>query len=245
MPASIRRVMVRRSSAASSGRSPPQCPAVQHFRGLVQVTVLQDVHLDAGQERGSLRRSPLSSANHVELFGKPFDAQPVGDGEVGGWPSGRGTPGPASCGVGHEGWIGDPPSDQSLWLWRSPRREEWSSAPPWPGVPPALAQVLQVVGYLAVDRLPDDFVRSVADPLHAFEPAVPWPGFDLVGVQCADDPAAFRNAWILKVGHVAFQPERDLIERIDGIHLSILHPPCAHLSYEAVGRFWISRERPL
>ena len=124
--------------------------------------------------------------------------------------------------------IGDPPSDQSLWLCRSPRRAERSSAPPSAsGCCPRSPQALQVVGDAAVDRLPDHFEGSVPDALHAFQPAVAGPGRDLVRIQGADDPGRLPEGLDLeRGGQFAFQPERDLIEGINGIHQSILHPPC-------------------
>ncbi len=119
--------------------------------------------------------------------------------------------------------MGDPPSDQSLWLWRSPRRDAVELSPAvGKRCRAALAQVLQVVGHLAVHRLADHLVRPVADPLHAFEPAVPGPGFHLGGVQGGDDAGCLPESLDLEGGSAsALQPKGDLVERSDGIHLSI------------------------
>ena len=95
--------------------------------------------------------------------------------------SGRGIRGPAAGRRQPSAAMGDPPSDQSLWLCRSPRRAARSSAAAvGERLLPALAQVREVVGHFAVDRLADHLVGPVADTLHAFEPAVPGAGCHLV-----------------------------------------------------------------
>jgi hypothetical protein len=94
---------------------------------------------------------------------------------------------------------------------------------------PALAETVKIVGNAAVDRLPDHLEGSVPDSLHAFQPAVARPGGNLGRIQVRNDPGRLPEGLDLeRGGQFAFQPESDLIEGSNGIHQSILHPPCTH-----------------
>ena len=81
--------------------------------------------------------------------------------------------------------------------------------------------------------------RPVADALHAFQPAVPRPRRHLVRFQGADDAGCLPERLDLEGGSApALQPEGDLVERSDGIHLSIF--ACSgRCSGTVGGRFWI------
>ena len=56
--------------------------AVEHLRRLVEVSVLEDVHLDGGQQThtGVGRRSDVG--DHRQLFGQPLGSQPAGHREA-------------------------------------------------------------------------------------------------------------------------------------------------------------------
>ena len=88
---------------------------------LVESPVLQDVDLDAGEdpERGQLL---VESGHDVELLAQSLGIEPVGHGE----PGAVVGEGPVLVSEGSRAAsaisaMGLPPSDQSEWLWQSPR----------------------------------------------------------------------------------------------------------------------------
>ncbi len=222
---------------------------VQHLRGLVQGAVLQDVHLDPGQ-KAEVAAVRVDVRNNVQLFPKAFGAQAVGDLEVGGVVR-QGEVIPAQCpgGVSHQSDRGSAVGPVAVAVQVPAEGRAQFGPAARQGLLPALAQILKIVGHAAVDRLPDDVERSVADPLHALEPAVACPRCDLLRVQGADNPGRLAERLDLEGGgEPAFEPERNLIEGINGIHQSILHPLCPApppswpgFCIGGRGRFWIIR----
>ena len=90
--------------------------------------------------------------------------------------------------------------------------------------PPA-SQPTQVLRHVAVERLPDDLEGPVADPFGPLQPAVPDPGRQFLRLEAGDDSGGFPERLDLeRRGELAFEPEGNLIEGVDGIHGTILHP---------------------
>lgn len=103
----------------------------------------------------------------------------------------------------------------------------------------ALPQVLEVVGNLPVHGLADDLIGPVPDALHAFEPAITCPGRELVRLQGGNGGGRFTERLHLEGGSPStFQPERNLIQCGNGIHLSIFAADCCFV-HLAGSRFWI------
>ena len=178
------------------------------------------------------RKSPPSAVdvrNNVQLFPKAFGAQAVGDLEVGGVVrQGEVVPAQRPGGVSHQSDRGPAVGPVAVAVQVAAEGGAQFGAAGREGLLPALPQALKIVGHAAVDRLPDDLERSVPDPLHALQPAVACPRCDLLRVQGADNPGCLAERLDLEGGgELAFQPERNLIEGINGIHQSILHPLCA------------------